>query len=172
MYRECRKGSGGPPAPGGHMGCRGCALAYMGQGHQPQESHAPRDKKKGRVLKGEGTSEVPWGGRTPPWPHPSLEEGPRLCPPLSLAPIYSGGGGGQPHLKPWRLPPSRDTSSSPAGAWRSPAGLPRSSINITLLCCCWMESSSTSPSLLAGSRHGRRHRAVRVLNAEVASVRH
>ncbi|EMS52503.1 hypothetical protein TRIUR3_07092 [Triticum urartu] len=34
------------------------------------------------------------------------------------------------------------------------------------LCCCWMESSSTSPSLLAGSRRGRRHRAARVLNAE------
>ena len=46
LYRECRKGSGGPPAPGGHMGCRGCALAYMGQGHQPQEAHAPRDKGK------------------------------------------------------------------------------------------------------------------------------
>ena len=28
---------------GGHMGCRGCALAYMGQGHQPQEAHAPRE---------------------------------------------------------------------------------------------------------------------------------
>ena len=24
-----------------------CALAYMGQGHQPQEAHAPRDKKNG-----------------------------------------------------------------------------------------------------------------------------
>ena len=23
-----------------------CALAYMGQGHQPQEAHAPRDKGK------------------------------------------------------------------------------------------------------------------------------
>ena len=41
-------------------------MAYMGQGHQPQEAHAPRYKKKGRVLKGEGTSEVPWGGWTPP----------------------------------------------------------------------------------------------------------
>ena len=58
------------------------------------------------------------------------------------------------------------------GAWRSPAGLPRSSTTTTPLCCCWMESSSTSPSLLAGSRRGRRHRAVRVLNAEVPSVRH
>src|SRR3954471_1224112 len=46
------------------------------------------------------------------------------------------------------------------GAWRSPAGLPRSSTTTTPLCGCWMESSSTYPSLLAGSRHGRRHRAV------------
>ena len=92
--------------------------------------------------------------------------------PLSPAPIYSGGEGGHLHLSPWRLPPSRDTSSSPVGAWRSPAGLPRSSITTTPLCCCWMESSSTSPSLLAGSRRGRHHRAVRVLNAEVPSVRH
>src|SRR4051812_27341193 len=58
------------------------------------------------------------------------------------------------------------------GAWRSPAGSPRSSTTTTPLCCCRMESSSTSPSLLAGSRHGRRHRAVRVLNAEVPSIRH
>ena len=68
-----------------------CALAYKGQGHQPQEAHAPREIRKGRVLKGEGTSEVPWGGWTPPWPHPSLEEGPRLCPPSPLA-LYIVGG--------------------------------------------------------------------------------
>src|SRR5512141_2561850 len=100
---------------------------------------------------------------------PSLEEGARLR--LPPAAIYSGGEGGHPYLSPWRLPPSRDTSS-PIGAWRSPAGLPRSSITTTPLCCCWMESSSTSPSLLAGSRRGRHRRAVRVLNAEVPSVRH
>ena len=52
--------------PRGHMGCRGCALAYMGQGHQPLEAHAPKGQEEGRVLKGEGTSEVPWGGWTPP----------------------------------------------------------------------------------------------------------
>ena len=165
----------GPPAPGGHMGCRGCALAYMGQGHQPLEAHAPKGQEEGRVLKGEGTSEVPWGGWTPP---PLLaaplpwRKGQGCASPLSPAPIYSGGKGGHPYLSPWRLPPSRDTSSSPVGAWRSPAGLPRSSITTTPLCCCWMESSSTSPSLLVGSRRGRRHRAVRVLNAEVPSVRH
>ena len=42
-----------------------------------------------------------------------------------------------------------------------------SSINTTPSCCCWTESSPTSPSLLAGSRRERRHRAVHVLNAEV-----
>ena len=51
-------------------------------------------------------------------------------------------------------------------AWRSPAGVPRSSTTTTPSCCCWTESSPTSPSPLAGSRHGRRHRAARVLNVE------
>ena len=95
MYRDHRKGPGGPPGgatyPGGHMGCRGCALAYMGQGHQPLEAHAPRYRKKGRVLKGEGTSEVPWGGWTPPpllSRTPSLEEGARLRLPPSPLPLY------------------------------------------------------------------------------------
>ena len=41
------KGVRGSTSPGGHMGCRGCALAYMGQGHQPQEAHAPREEEKG-----------------------------------------------------------------------------------------------------------------------------
>ena len=32
---------------GVHMGCKGCALAYMGQGHQPQEAHAQEIRKRG-----------------------------------------------------------------------------------------------------------------------------
>ena len=94
---------GGATCPGGHMGCRGCALAYMGQGHQPLEAHAPRYRKKGRVLKGEGTSEVPWGGWTPP---PSLaaplpwRRGQGCALPLSLGPIYSGEKEKQSHLRP------------------------------------------------------------------------
>ena len=47
LYRESRKGSGGPPAPGGHMGCGGCTLAYMGQGNQPQEAMRQEIRKKG-----------------------------------------------------------------------------------------------------------------------------
>ena len=72
------------------MGCRGCALAYMGQGHQPQEAHAPRDKERkspkgGRHLLGalgrmDSSMAAPFlGGRA------------KAAPPLSLGPIYSGG---------------------------------------------------------------------------------
>jgi hypothetical protein len=85
-----RGSTGGSTSPGGHMGCRGCALAYMGQGHQPQEAHAPRKLGEGRVLKGEGTSEVPWGGWTPPpsWPHPFLGGRGKAAPPPSPLPLY------------------------------------------------------------------------------------
>ena len=176
MYRDHRKGPRGPPGgatcPGGHMGCRGCALAYMGQGHQPQEAHAPRKLGEGRVLKGEGTSEVPWGGGTPPSRTLPWRKGQGCASPLALAPIYMWGVGGQPNQCSGGALPLSQVLLLSRGAWRSPAGLPRSSTTTTPLCCCWMESSSTSPSLLAGSRHGRRHRAVRVLKAEVPSVRH
>jgi len=127
------------------MGCKGCALAYMGQGHQPQEAHAQEIRKKGRVLKGEGTSEVPWGGRTPPWPHPSLKEGARLRPPLSLGLIYRGGKGGQQHLSLGRLPPplqhlslSRISSAKPC---RHPAA------STTTPSCCSISINLSSPLL-------------------------
>ena len=101
-----------------------CALAYMGQGHQPQEAHAPRKLGEGRVLKGEGTSEVPWGGRTPPWPHPSLKEGARLRPPSPLA-LYIVGGreGSKIQALGASLLPC-NTSLSLAEARRSPAEIP------------------------------------------------
>ena len=84
------------------MGCRGCALAYMGQGHHPIEAHAPKGQEEGRVLKGEGTSEVPWGGWTPPPLGRTLpwRKGQGCALPLSLGPIYSGGKGGQSNLRP------------------------------------------------------------------------
>ena len=87
-------------------------------------------------------------------------------------PIYSGEAHGSCTRSSGAALPLSQVVLLSHGAWRSPAGLPRSSTTTTPSCCCWMESSSTSPSLLAGSRRGRRHRAVRVLNAEVPSVRH
>ena len=100
--RGSTKGStcpGGPHAPGGHMGCGVCALAYMGQGNQPQEAHAPRDKGKEESKRGKAPPRclgevglLP--GRTLPW-----RKG-QGCAPLSLGPIYSGGKGGQQTLSP------------------------------------------------------------------------
>ena len=85
-------GPGGPPSgatcPGGHMGCRGCALAYMGQGHQPQEAHVPRDKE-GKSPKG-GRHLLGALGRRDSSLGPPQEIGsPRAGAPLG-PPIYSG----------------------------------------------------------------------------------
>ena len=87
-------------------------------------------------------------------------------------PIYSGEAHGSYRRSSGAALPLSQVLLLSRGAWRSPAGLPRSSTTTKPLSCCWMESSSTSPSLLAGSRRGRRHRVVRVLNAEVPCVRH
>ena len=143
----------GPPAPGGHMGCRGCALAYMGQGHQPLEAHAPRYRKKGRVLKGEGTSEVPWGGWTPPPLGRTLpwRKGQGCALPLSLGPIYSGGGRAATH-KPWRLPLPPVTPLPPRLRLAKPCWDPATST--TTPSCCWISINLSFP--LAGSRRRRR----------------
>ena len=68
--------------------------------------------------------------------------------PLPFPYIYLRLGGCNTHdlISPWRSLTSLLLVS--CGAWRSPAGVPRSSITTTPLCCCWMESSSTSPSSL------------------------
>ena len=73
LYRGHRKGSGGPP---GGATSSGGPYGLYGEGNQPKwagaphppRAHVPRVEEKGRVLKGEGTSEVPWGGWTPPHP--------------------------------------------------------------------------------------------------------
>jgi len=119
-----------------------------------------------------GAPPLPWGARHPPGRRPRLKLDLRGPAPLSLAPIYMWGVGGQPHPSSGAALPLSQVLLLSRGAWRSPAGLPCSSTTTTPSCCCWTESSPTSPALLAGSRRGRRHRAVRVLNAEVPCVRH
>ena len=90
----------GPPAPGGTWAVGVCTLAYMGQGHQPQEDHAPKDKERkspkgGRHLRGalgrrDSSLAAPFlGGRAKAVPPPS---------PLAL--YIVGGKGGQPNLSP------------------------------------------------------------------------
>ena len=164
----------GPPAPGGHMGCRGCALAYMGQGHQPQEAHAPGETLKEESQQGKAPPRCLGGGGLLPWPSPPwrLDLLGAGAPPLGI-PIYSGVGGPPKHtLCLWCSPSlSPKFFSSPmvlGEALRdchAPPPPPRR--------CAAVGWSLPQPlPLLAGSRHGRRHRVVRVLNAEVPSVRH
>ena len=63
--------------------------------------------------------------------------------------------------------PSRDTSSSPLALGEA---LPGSATSITTPSCCWISINLSFP--LAGSRRRRCRCSVRVLNAEVSSVRH
>ena len=66
------------------------------------------------------------------------------------------------HPKPWRLPPSRDTSSSPLALGEALPGSRYFHHHAVVL----LELSLNFSSPLAGSRRRRRPRAVRVLNAE------
>src|SRR3954466_953872 len=96
------------------MGPRGCVLACLGQGEPAPRAHAPRRLGEGRVQRGEGTSEVPWGGWTPPpfGRTPSLEEGARLRPPPLSCAYIKGGEGGVAAPNVLAPPPPSNTSSS------------------------------------------------------------
>ena len=115
-----------------------------------------------------------WGASHPlplsPWPPPPSRwdlEGPA---PFSLPPINRGVRGGQPHHPPRRSPPLPNTSPPPLCAWRSPVGvLPLHHHHAVVLPV--ELSSSTSPSPLLDQEGGDVSRPVRVLNAEVPSVR-
>ena len=114
-----------------------------------------------------GTSKL-----TPPhrW-DPTAGAPPHRWDPRAGAPpwgLYKGGEGGLQYPSPWRLPLPPVTPLSPACAWRSPVGIP--STSTTTPSCCWISINLSFP--LAGSRRRRRRCTVRVLNAEVPSVRH
>ena len=171
MYRDHRKGPGGPPGgatgPGGPRGLKV-------EGNQPlvgwgaplgPPPHGPRVGNP----RGGGSSPLPWGARQPLpplWPPPPLEISSlgAGAPPGGL---YKGGEGGQhtTALGASLLP--CNTSLSLAEARRSPAGDPlhppprRRAAG----------SPSTSPPLLLDQEGGDVSRPVRVLNAEVPSVR-
>ena len=166
MYRDHRKGPVGPPGgatyPGGPHGLKW-------EGNQPQVGWCtplgpPLRLRLGTL--GEGAPplamggipppghrspwEIPSPGPAPPWgPYIKRGEG-RAAAPLNLAP-----------------PSPLATPPPPVVAWRSPAGTllhppPRRRAT---------GSSSTSPSPLLDQEGGDVTMAVRVLNAEVPSVR-
>ena len=159
----------GPPIPGGHMGCRGCALAYMGQWHQPQEAHALGDQerkspKRGRHLLGALGRRDSSLGRRPPRRLNLL--GP--APPLGSLYIVGEGGPLTPRL--WCLPLPLQHILLLHSAWRSPAGVLQLHHHHAVVLLL-EPSSSTSPSPLLDQEGGDVIRSVRVLNAEVPSVR-
>ena len=106
MYRDHRKGPGGPPGgatyPGGPRGLKW-------EGNQPLVGWCaplgPPAPRVGNPRWGGGANHLPWGALHPPWPQPPWE----IASPRAGAPpggLYKGGqGGGQPHPVSWRLPP-------------------------------------------------------------------
>ena len=111
-----------------------------------------------------GKSPLP--GRRPP--SRSHLEGPA---PLAPSPINRGVRGGQLHHKPRRSPSPPQHLSSSVRAWRSPVGVLLHQQHHAVVLPLVL-SSSTSPSSLLDQDGGDVVRSVRVLNAEVLSVRH
>ena len=169
LYRGHRRGSGGPP---GGATSSGGPYGLYGEGNQPKWAGAPHPPRAhaprvgGETLKG---APPLLGGQAPsPWPPPSRShlEG---AGPLPPSPINRGVRGGlhttskaQPLPSPTLLllhkslaKPCRSTAASPPPRRRAAVGA--LFLNLSLL--------------LAGSRRGRRPRSIRVLNAEVPSVR-
>ena len=112
---------------------------------------------------------MPWGGWTPPPLGRTLpwRKGQGCALPLSLGPIYSGGKGGQQYYSLGCLPPPLLHLSV---SQKLGEALPRPATSTTTPSCCWISINLSFP--LAGSIRRRRRCTVRVLNAEVPSVRH
>ena len=88
--------------------------------------------------------------------------------PAPSTPIYSGEAHGSSTPSPWRLPLPPVTPLPPRLRLAKPCRDPATST--TTPSCCWISINLSFP--LAGSRRRRRRCSVRVLNAEVPSVRH
>ena len=118
-----------------------------------------------------GSSPLPWGARQPLPPlgrRPPLGDPiPKGCAP-PLGAYIKGGGGRAAHYSLWRLPPPLQHLSLSRSSSAKPCTRPATST--TTPSCCWISINLSFP--LAGSRRRRRRCTVRVLNAEVPSVRH
>ena len=145
MYRDHRKGPGGPPGgatnPGGPHGLKwGGEPATGGLVHPPWASPAPRVGNPG------GGGRPTWlGGQVTPLAAAPPSDGISRGPAPPRIPIYSGGEGGKHDPSPWRLPLPPVTPLPPACAWRSPAGIPATST--TTPSCCWISINLSSPLL-------------------------
>ena len=159
MYRDHRKGSGGPPGgatpPGGPLGLRGdSSQPLVGLAHPPPWAHAPRGG--GETLK--GAHPLCLGGKPPtPWPPPPPRVFPRGPAPLALSPIYRGVRGGlQYTITQGAAPPLPNTSPPPYVLGEALSEYCR--VNCTTPSCCrwsclpqpllppcWIKTEETSP---------------------------
>ena len=169
MYRVHQKGSGGPP---GGSTSSGGPYGLYGEGNQPKwagaphppRAHAPRvggNPKGGAPLLG-GQAPLPLAA-----PSRSHLEG---SGPLSPSPINRWVRGGLHTQHPRRSPSPPQHLSSSIRAWRSPAGVLQLHHHHAVVLLL-EPSSSTSPSPLLDQEGGDVTLTVRVLNAEVPSVR-
>ena len=149
MYRDHRKGPGGPPGgathPGGPHGPKwGGEPAHSGLVRPLGPPPAPRVGNP-RV----GGRPTCLGGKVSPRPPPPHADGFQAGAPLGG--LYKGGREGS-YLQPWAPPSSPATPLSLAEARRSPAEIPATST--TTPSCCWISINLSFP--LAGSRRRRR----------------
>ena len=122
--------------------------------------HVPSSKRLFDIEQAQ--TPVTQHGRRPPHP-----DGILAAAPLPGG-LYKGGGeGGQQHYSLGRLPPPLLHLSL---SQKLGEALPRPATSTTTPSCCWISINLSFP--LAGSRRRRRRCTVRVLNAEVPSVRH
>ena len=147
LYRDHRKGPGGPPGgatyPGGPHGLKW-------EGNQPQVGWcAPLGPPAPRIgnPRGGGAPPLALGGKPPPWPLPPLEIGsPRAGAPLGA--LYKEGGGRAAAPKSLAPPsPSRRRLAKPC---RDPCCIHHHAVVLLdlhqpLLPRCWIKKEETSP---------------------------
>ena len=171
MYRDHRKGPGGPSGgatyPGGPRGLKV-------EGNQPLVGWGaplgPPPMRLGLGTLGWGDFPLALGGKATP--SPPLAAAPPTLDGFWPAPPPKGGyikgGRRAATYSLGRLPPPLQHLSLSRRSSAKPCRRPATSI--TTPSCCWISINLSSP--LAGSRRRRRRCTVRVLNAEVPSVRH
>ena len=168
MYRDHRKGPGGPP---GGATCPGGPRGLKVEGNQPLVGWGtPLGPPPMRLGLGTLGGEFPLalGGKATPSPlgrPPWRSHLPGLAHPPGA---YIKGGGRAATYSLGRLPPPLQHLSLSRRSSAKPCRRPATST--TTPSCCWISINLSFP--LAGSRRRRLRCTVRVLNAEVPYVRH
>ena len=146
MYRDHRKGPGGPP---GGATCPGGPRGLKVEGNQPLMGWGATlglpPMRLGLGTLGGGVSPC-LGGQGNPFP---LGRRPPLGDPISkgcappLGGLYKGGGGRAVHYSLWRLPPPLQHLSLARRSSAKPCR--RAATSTTTPSCCWISINLSSP---------------------------